>query len=113
MQPIAGFWAFVWSCIKAAEEATRAFFGLNVKTVIVGALLLILGFILFRIRRGKDKTKEKIEDYLLISLAPIGVFVVLLFVFNLVRAPYLVYAAAYAKAKQNLDTTHERVTTLA
>jgi hypothetical protein len=112
MQPVAGFWAFIWLCIKAAEETTRAFFGLNMKTVVSGVLVLIVGFLFFRYRRGHEAAKTKVEDYFIFSLAPLGGFVALLFVYNLIRSPYLVYTAEFAKAKQSLANVQQHANAL-
>lgn len=100
MQPSVGFWAFVRMCFKAAENATLARLKWDLETVITGTVLLFIGYLLYRWRRGKSSAQDRASEEFLWGIGPLVIFAITLFVFNCIRAPYLVYQAEHEKAEQ-------------
>jgi hypothetical protein len=102
-QPSVGFWDFVWMCIETAYEATRNLFHADVQGMILGIALLAVGYLLFYLYRGRKKVTERALEDWLVNFAPLTLFVLLVFVVNLVRSPHLVYTAEREHAKSELD----------
>jgi hypothetical protein len=104
MQPtILGFWAFVWKCIAMAVDVTSGLFKLEPKPMIITAIALAFGFYLYWRKRGKEKTKEKFTDHLHLVIVPMGIMVLAVFAFNLLRSPYLIYRATHETATSILQ----------
>jgi hypothetical protein len=100
MGPSVGFWGFVWMCLGAAKDATLARLKWDAQAVITGAILLLVGYLLFRWRRGKKVAKDRAWEEFLWGIAPLAIFAICLFVFNCFRSPHLVYQAEHEKAQQ-------------
>jgi hypothetical protein len=108
MQPMFGFWKFIWVCINAACDATIANLKLDPTKMIIGLIGLGLGFLLFWWKRGRQGAQNKvIEDFLWISL-PLLIIVMSVFIFNLFRSPYLIYRAEHEKARQLIQGAETR-----
>jgi hypothetical protein len=108
MQPFNSFWSFVWACIKTAASVTLGYLKWDVQTVFLGAALLLVGYLIYSIRRGKQLVREKAYDDLLLTLLPLAVVAFALFIFNCIRSPYLVYCTQHGYAKQRIEDADQR-----
>ena len=99
MQPI-GFWAFVWLCIGKAAKSTRTLLEWNVKTCVLGACTLILGFFLYWWKFGKSGAQIRAWDDVVWIIAPMIILAIGIFIFNLLRSPVLVYRAEQEKVEE-------------
>lgn len=72
---------------KRATKDTLSFFGWNKRTLIVPILLWLLGAIIYYFWQGKQAMLEEITVAVSFALIPIGVFLLGLFLFHLIRAP--------------------------
>jgi hypothetical protein len=95
-------------CIRAAYETTLANLKLELTNVIVGAIALTLGYLLFRFKRGKKHANKKAIDDGLWIFAPLGIVVVCVFAFNIVRSPHLVYRVEHDKAQELINKAEAR-----
>jgi hypothetical protein len=102
MQPI-NFWFFIWRSLGRATVDTTEFFGLDIKTIITTTLLLGCGFFLQWKIRGASETKDEIYKFAIATAMPFVLFVSALFLYNVFRAPYLVYVAEFSKIKQKFS----------
>jgi hypothetical protein len=87
-------------CFKAAGDATLARLKWDPEAVITGAVLLLIGYFLFRWRRGKSHAQDRASEEFLWGIGPLVIFAIGLFIFNCIRLPYLVYRAEHEKAEQ-------------
>ncbi len=71
---------------KRAAKDTRAYFGWNKRTV-VPLLLWAVGAFIYWQWQGRVAVKEELAVAAAFVLAPIGLFLILLYLWNLVRAP--------------------------
>jgi hypothetical protein len=106
MQPLR-FWPFIWRCIDRAATDTKNFAGWDIKTVLIGIILAALGFFIFWRIKGLPETRAEISKYFLLIAAPATLFASGLMLFNLFRAPYLIYIAEYAKAQGRVENAEE------
>lgn len=100
LMPPIGFWAFVRLCVNTAWTATISYLNWNAKSVIIGAISLVLGLVLFAIARNKKDAQSKAWERFLLIVAPTGLVACLLFIFNLCRSPLLVYRAQQGTVQQ-------------
>ncbi len=68
--------------------------------MVVGAISLIIGLILFAAARSKKDAQSKAWERFLLIVAPAGLIAILLFVYNLCRSPLLVYRAQQGAVQQ-------------
>ncbi len=99
MPPI-DFWAFVRMCINTAWNTTISYLNLDTKSMVVAAISLIIGVILFAVARNKKDAQSKAWERFLLIVAPAGLIAILLFGFNLCRSPLLVYRAQQGAVQQ-------------
>jgi hypothetical protein len=88
--------------LRAAHDAAH-YFGLSLRTVITGALLLGIGIVLHVKVRGEVATREELASRLMLDFAPAFIFLTALFLFNVLRAPYLIYLEDYGKTQTAID----------
>jgi hypothetical protein len=69
------------------------------KTLIIGIVLVILGFVLLFLVKGIKETSEEAYKYFILVLAPAILFLAGLFIYNIFRAPYLIYLEEIGKAQ--------------
>jgi len=98
MEPIK-FWPFVLRCLAKSALQTADLFELKVRTVIIGAVLVILGFGLLFLVRGLKETREELYKYFILVPAPAILFLAGLFLYSLFRSPYLIYVEEFNKAQ--------------
>jgi len=91
------FWPFVWQCVLRALDATLHLPGWNVRTIIITAVLLVLGFLFHLFKKGASETKKKITDHMLLKVAPAVIFVVAVFGYFLCKAPYDIYSEEHGR----------------
>ncbi len=72
--------------LRKALRDTRRFFGWNIRSIIVAAAFPV-GFLLFWRLRGIDAAMTELYVLAAFTLAPIGAFALLLFLWNLFLAP--------------------------
>jgi hypothetical protein len=100
MQPSIGFWTFSRMCLEAATEATQEHVKWDRETVITGAILLFLGYVLIRLRRGKEDASKRVGEEFLWGIGPLVIVAIGLFIFNCIRSPYLVYRGIESRTNQ-------------
>ncbi len=102
------FLFFVRACFDAAVEATLRFLNWNATTVATGTALLILGYLLFRWRRGKDDAHSRVIEEFLWVIGPLVIFAVGVFFVNVIRSPFLVYRQESSMSRQQIGALQER-----
>src|ERR1700723_266156 len=107
MQPLS-FWAFFWRCLDRTTTDSAHFFGWDLKSALTGISLLVLGFLLHWRIRGLSETKQEASKFLIITVAPLILFLAGLLLYNAFRAPYLVYRQEFAQFHDQLDKSEGR-----
>ena len=102
MEPLK-FWSFVLRCIAKSASESADFFELKMRALLIGIVLLALGFGLLWLVKGPEVTREEFHKYLLLIPAPAVLFLAGLFLFNIFRAPHLIYLEQYGKARADAD----------
>lgn len=98
-QPSVGFWSFIRMCIAAAYGATRDMFHADIQTVVVAITLLIVGYALFFLYRGRKEAANQAREDWLLTIAPLFLVGLVVFFFNLLRSPHLVYKDEHELAR--------------
>jgi hypothetical protein len=101
MQPLK-FWSFLVRCLARAAVESTDFFELKMKTAITGIVLVVLGFGLLFLVRGREETREELSKYIILVPVPAILFLAGLFLYNAFRAPYLIYVEEYGKAQTGI-----------
>jgi hypothetical protein len=97
MQPIA-FWPFVLHSLAKSATESADFFELKMRAILIGFILVILGFGLLFLLEGPDVTRQEFRKYLILVPVPAILFLAALFLVNAFRAPYLINAEEFNKA---------------
>ena len=80
------------------------------RTIAIGIVLVVLGFGLLFLVEGPSATREEFRKYLILVPAPAVLFLAGLFLYNLFRAPYLIYAEEFGKVQvQFIEADHARI----
>jgi hypothetical protein len=107
MQPL-NFWAFLWRCIDRTTTDSANFFGWDLKSACTTVLLVVLGFIIYWRIKGLSETKQEVTKFLIITAAPLILFLAALLLYNAFRAPYLLYVEEFNKLHVQLNKTEGR-----
>lgn len=102
MQPLR-FWPFLVRCLARAAVGSTDFFEFKMKTAFTGIALVVLGFGLLFLVRGREETRNELYKYIILVPAPAILFLAGLFLYNAFRAPYLIYVEEYGKAQTRID----------
>jgi hypothetical protein len=86
-------------CLGRAAVESADFFDLKFRAAIITIVLVALGFLLLWRVRGTAETKEEFYKYFILVAAPTVLFLAGLFIYNVLRAPYLLYVDEYSKAQ--------------
>ena len=73
---------------RRAFNDTLAFFGVKRRTACLGVILLAVGNGLGFLFLGRDQAMQEVSLMLLYTVAPVGAFAILVFLWNLWIAPY-------------------------
>jgi hypothetical protein len=103
-----GFWGFVRLCLQTTWDATLSKLKWDAETVIIGAASAICGYLLFWWARGAKNVQDRAWEDFLLLFAPAGVLAVILFIFNGLRSPYLVYKKERDSAQQIVTQLESR-----
>jgi hypothetical protein len=109
---------FMTRALLRAAYDTAHYFGINARGILTSVLFIGLGFLLHYRVRGGPATKDEMLSRLVLDIAPALIFFAALFLYNCVRAPYLIYAedvlslrSQVATADSARDTAREEAKT--
>lgn len=91
---------------RRAWKDSSSFFGWNKRTFTVPLFLWLMGAIIFYQWQGKEAVLEEVVVAISFTLIPVGVFLILLYLFHLIRAPIYM---KWEKEKQPKLTVREVV----
>ncbi len=108
--PLIGFGNFLLRCLVRAAIDSAEFFELRMRTSLIALALIALGFLLHWAVRGIAETKDEAYKWIVLVAAPTVLFLAGLFLVNLFRAPYLIYAEEHNKMQGLIgDATAQEV----
>jgi hypothetical protein len=102
------FWSFTTVCMQRAFGVTVGYLDWDLKTLIVGALCLVTGYLLYYGQKGFISTQERTTEDLLLIIVPVCSLGVVTFLVNVVRSPFLVYKADIAEADEQVRSAQEK-----
>jgi len=92
-----------------AGSDTAILFELRMRTFLIVALCFGLGLVMHYKIRGGPATKDELATRIILDVAPTAVIFTLLFLFNFIRSPYLLYSESKQQANQKIqELTQER-----
>lgn len=86
------FLQFMARLLWRAGSETANFFELKMRTLLILVMCIGLGFLMHYKVKGPVAAKEELSTRMILDFAPTAILVTVLFVVNLIRAPYLLYS---------------------
>jgi hypothetical protein len=109
--PQIDFWPFVLRSIARAIHDARSFVGLDLKTIAIAMFCAFSGWFLIYKVKGLPALQQQLGDQILLGIAPTILLVALLLIYNMFRAPYLIYQEEYVKAAAQIAALTKEKTT--
>ncbi|OFW33905.1 MAG: hypothetical protein A3J28_18580 [Acidobacteria bacterium RIFCSPLOWO2_12_FULL_60_22] len=102
-------WGFIFLWITRAAKETLALLGWNPSTALIGLAIVVFGFADYRKKRGQEATSQAFRDYKVWTIWPVVKVAGLVFVLNLVFAPYHLYVD---QERRNAEELSRRIIAL-